>query len=125
MFLGISLIIQNYINPAIDTIKKKGIVSALFKIPKIYIKIRPDTMNATLLDYSNSAAESFIIAPSIFFYVPYIGIQTAVKQYVLSSLIIQGYFNKLAMSRTRIDWWITKRDSVLHFLYLSMQRVIC
>ncbi len=32
MFLGISLIIQNYINPAIDTIKKKGIVSALLDI---------------------------------------------------------------------------------------------
>ena len=28
MFLGISLVTQNYINPAIDTIKKKGIVSA-------------------------------------------------------------------------------------------------
>ena len=28
-FLGISLVTQNYINPAIDTIKKKGIVSAL------------------------------------------------------------------------------------------------
>jgi hypothetical protein len=28
-FLGISLVTQNYINPAIDTIKKKGIVSTL------------------------------------------------------------------------------------------------
>jgi len=27
MFQGISLVTQNYINPAIDTIKKKGIVS--------------------------------------------------------------------------------------------------
>jgi hypothetical protein len=26
-FIGISLVTQNYINPAIDTIKKKGIVS--------------------------------------------------------------------------------------------------
>lgn len=26
-FWGISLVTQNYINPAIDTIKKKGIVS--------------------------------------------------------------------------------------------------
>ena len=26
-FVGISLVTQNYINPAIDTIKKKGIVS--------------------------------------------------------------------------------------------------
>ena len=29
MFQGISLVTQNYINPAIDTIKKKGIVSNL------------------------------------------------------------------------------------------------
>jgi hypothetical protein len=29
-FIGISLVTQNYINPAIDTIKKKGIVSFLF-----------------------------------------------------------------------------------------------
>jgi hypothetical protein len=28
-FIGISLVTQNYINPAIDTIKKKGIVSSL------------------------------------------------------------------------------------------------
>ena len=30
MFQGISLVTQNYINPAIDTIKKKGIVSNQF-----------------------------------------------------------------------------------------------
>lgn len=30
MFQGISLVTQNYINPAIDTIKKKGIVSNHF-----------------------------------------------------------------------------------------------
>ena len=60
-FLGISLITQNYINPAIDTIKKKGI-------------IKPDTMNATLLAFSNSAAESFIVINSIFFGVSDIGI---------------------------------------------------
>lgn len=65
-FLGISLITQNYINPAIDTIKKKGI-------------IKPDTMNATLLAFSNSAAESFIVINSIFFGVSDIGIQTAVQ----------------------------------------------
>ena len=29
-FVGISLATQNYINPAIDTIKKKGIVSFIF-----------------------------------------------------------------------------------------------
>jgi len=52
---------QNYINPAIDTIKKKGIISS-------------DTMNATLLAFSNSAAESFIVMNSIFFGVSDIGI---------------------------------------------------
>jgi hypothetical protein len=36
-------------------------------------------MNATLLAYSNSAAESFIIICSIFFGAPDIGIQTAVQ----------------------------------------------
>jgi Ca2+/Na+ antiporter len=63
--LGISLITQNYINPAIDTIKKKGIMSS-------------DTMNATLLAYANSAAESFIVINSILFGAQDIGIQTAV-----------------------------------------------
>jgi len=38
-----------------------------------------DTMNATLLALSNSAAESFIVMNSIFFGVPDIGIQTAVQ----------------------------------------------
>lgn len=61
MFQGISLVTQNYINPAIDTIKKKGILGS-------------DTMNATLLAFSNSAAESFIVVNSIFFGVPDIGI---------------------------------------------------
>jgi len=65
-FLGISLVTQNYINPAIDTIKKKGIIGS-------------DTMNATLLAFSNSAAESFIVMNSIFMKVPDIGIQTAVQ----------------------------------------------
>lgn len=66
MFQGISLVTQNYINPAIDTIKKKGILGS-------------DTMNATLLAFSNSAAESFIVVNSIFMGVPDIGIQTAVQ----------------------------------------------
>lgn len=38
-----------------------------------------DTMNATLLAYSNSAAESFIVINSILFGVSDIGIQTAVQ----------------------------------------------
>ena len=37
MFQGISLVTQNYINPAIDTIKKKGIVSeSLFYFNFLY-----------------------------------------------------------------------------------------
>jgi len=49
------------LNPAIDDIKKKGILGS-------------DTMNATLLAFSNSAAESFIVIISIFAGVPDIGI---------------------------------------------------
>ena len=45
----------------IDTIKKKGIIGS-------------DTMNATLLAFSNSAAESFIVMVSIFYDLPDIGI---------------------------------------------------
>jgi len=106
-FLGISLITQNYINPAIDTIKKKGI-------------IKPDTMNATLLAFSNSAAESFIVINSIFFGVSDIGIQTAVQQSAFSSLVIQGYFYTLTAEDTRIDWWISIRDSTLFIIYLAV-----
>jgi len=62
-FLGISLVTKNYINPSIDIIKKKNAVSS-------------DTMNATLLAMTNSAAESFIIMNSIFFGVSDIGIST-------------------------------------------------
>jgi len=60
-FIGIALVTQGYINPAIDIIKKKGILGS-------------DTMNATLLAFSNSAAESFIVMNSIFFGVSDIGI---------------------------------------------------
>jgi hypothetical protein len=45
-------------------------------------------MNATLLAFSNSAAESFIVINSIFFGVSDIGIQTAVQQAAFSSLCI-------------------------------------
>lgn len=63
-FLGISLVTQNYINPAIDTIKNRGILGS-------------DTINATLLAFSNSAAESFIVLCSIMFGSSDIAIQTA------------------------------------------------
>jgi Ca2+/Na+ antiporter len=65
-FYGISLATQNFINPAIDVIKAKGIFSA-------------DTINATLLAFTNSAAECFIIMNSIFFGVSDIGISTVVQ----------------------------------------------
>jgi len=74
-FIGIALVTQGYINPAIDIIKKKGILGS-------------DTMNATLLAFSNSAAESFIVMNSIFFGVSDIGIQTAVQQCAFYALVI-------------------------------------
>ena len=76
-FLGISLATQNYINPSIDVVKKKGVLSS-------------ESMNATLLAMTNSAAESFIIMNSIFFGVSDIGISTVVQQAATYSLIIQG-----------------------------------
>lgn len=107
-FIGIALITQNYINPAIDIIKKKGILSS-------------DMMNATLLAFSNSAAESFIVLNSILFGVSDIGIQTAVQQSAFSAMIIMGIFYRLAPEDTRIDWWISTRDSILFIVYLVVQ----
>ena len=70
-FYGISLVTQNYINPSIDIIKAKGVFSA-------------ETINATLLAFTNSAAECFIIMNSIFFGVSDIGISTVVQQAAFS-----------------------------------------
>ena len=64
-FWGISLATQHYINPSIDIIKRKGVLSS-------------ESMNATLLAMTNSAAESFIIMCSIWFGVSDIGISTVV-----------------------------------------------
>ena len=75
MFLGISFITHNYINPSIDIIKVKGVLSS-------------DTMNATLLAMTNSAAESFIIMNSIFFGNSDIGIYTVVGETAFYTLII-------------------------------------
>ena len=77
-------------------------------------------MNATLLAYSNSAAETFIVMNSILFGVSDIGIQTAVQQSAFSALIITGYFYRLAPEGTRIDWWISTRDSLLFVCYLAL-----
>lgn len=76
-FFGIQYATQNYVNPAIDIIKKKGVLGS-------------ETMNVTLLAMSNSAAESFIIVNSIFFGVSDIGISTVVQQAAFYSLINQG-----------------------------------
>jgi Ca2+/Na+ antiporter len=77
-------------------------------------------MNATLLAFSNSAAESFIVMNSIFFGVSDIGIQTAVQQCAFYALVIQGLFYNIAPEKTRIDWWISTRDSILFMTYLGI-----
>ena len=104
-FLGISLATQNYINPSIDIIKKKNVLSS-------------DSMNATLLAMTNSAAECFIIMNSIFFGVSDIGISTICQQAAFYSLIIQGAFYLLTEPGTRVDWWIITRDTIFIMAYL-------
>lgn len=76
-FFGIQLATQNYINPAVDIIKKQGLLGA-------------ELMNVSLLAMSNSLAESFIIVNSIFFGVSDIGISTVVQQAAFYGLINQG-----------------------------------
>ena len=99
-FLGISLATQDYINPAIDIIKKKGVVSvnfsqfvvlrALLTLICVLQQLSSESMNATLLAMTNSAAESFIIMNSIFFGVSDIGISTVVQQAAFYSFIVQS-----------------------------------
>jgi hypothetical protein len=43
-----------------------------------------------------------------------------VQQAAFSSLCIQGYFYTLTAEDTRIDWWISIRDSILFIIYLSV-----
>ena len=119
-FLGISLATQDYINPSIDIIKKKGVLSS-------------ESMNATLLAMTNSAAESFIIMNSIFFGVSDIGISTVVQQAAFYSFIVQsrsslgfnliiffvpGVFYLIVPAKTLIDWWIITRETVFILMYL-------
>jgi len=106
-FIGIAYVTQNYINPAIDIIKVKGVLSS-------------DTMNATLLAMTNSAAESFIIMNSIFFGNSDIGIYTVVGETAFYTLIIQGVFYFLADKKTKIDWWIISRDTFFVMTYLAI-----
>ena len=77
-------------------------------------------MNATLLAFSNSAAESLIVVNSIFFGVADIGIQTACQQCAFYALVIQGYFYTVADENTRVDWWISYRDTILFLIYLGL-----
>jgi len=65
MFYGIQVVTQNYLSPAVDIVKKKGILSS-------------EILNVALLAITNSAAESFIIVNSIFFGVSDIGIACVV-----------------------------------------------
>ena len=75
-------------------------------------------MNATLLAFSNSLAETFIIMNSIFFGVSDIGISTVVQQAAFYQLITQGIFYLVVAEETLIDWWIITRDTVFFLLYL-------
>ena len=104
-FLGIQLATQNYINPAIDIIKKKGLLGA-------------ELMNVSLLAMSNSLAESFIIVNSIFFGVSDIGISTVVQQAAFYGLLNQGMFYLIVQEGTLIDWWIVSRETAFFLLYL-------
>jgi Ca2+/Na+ antiporter len=77
-------------------------------------------LNATLLAFSNSAAEVFIILNSIIFGVSDIGISTVVQQSAFYQLVIQGIFYLIVAEDTLIDWWIMTRDTVLFLFYLSI-----
>jgi Ca2+/Na+ antiporter len=75
-------------------------------------------LNATLLAFTNSAAECFIIMNSIFFGVSDIGISTVVQQSAFYQLVIQGGFYLIADTNTRIDWWVITRDTLFFIIYL-------
>lgn len=106
-FLGISLVTRNYINPSIDIIKSRN-------------KFSSNTMNATLLAMTNSAAECFIIMNSIFFNVSDIGVYTIVGETAFYALIIQGMFYVVADLNTKIDWWIITRETIFLMFYVAL-----
>lgn len=106
-FLGISYVTRNYINPSIDIIKSRN-------------KFSSNTMNATLLAMTNSAAESFIIMNSIFFNVSDIGVYTIVGETAFYILIIQGAFYLVADYNTKIDWWIITRETIFLLIYAGL-----
>ena len=101
------------------------------------LQLSSESMNATLLAMTNSAAESFIIMNSIFFGVSDIGISTVVQQAAFYSFIVQskqhhkqtcfsyfvlqlllGVFYLIVPAKTLIDWWIITRETVFIFIYL-------
>lgn len=106
-FYGISLVTRNYINPSIDIIKSRNRFSS-------------NTMNATLLAMTNSAAECFIIMNSIFFDVSDIGVYTVVGETAFYSLIIQGMFYLFSDYNTKIDWWIISRETIFLLFYVGL-----
>ena len=98
---------RNYINPSIDIIKSRNNFSS-------------NTMNATLLAMTNSAAESFIIMNSIFFNVSDIGVYTVVGETAFYALIIQGAFYIVTDIDTKIDWWIITRETIFLLFYICL-----
>ncbi len=80
-------------------------------------------MGATLLAFTNSAAECFIIMNSIFFGVSDIGISTVVQQSAFYQLVIQGGFYLIAETGTRIDWWVITRDTLFFIIYLVIMTI--
>lgn len=122
MFYGIQIVTQNYINPAVDIVKKKGIMSS-------------ETLNVTLLALTNSAAESFIIINSIFFGVSDIGIACVVQQAAFYALVNQSKFRfevKLLLRHVLLDcsggniYWLVDRDkrNLFIFALLSNNHVL-
>lgn len=119
-------------NPAIFIIQSKKVVSFLRCLKLVQLQLSADSMNATIIAMTNSAAESFIIMNSIFFGVSDIGISTIVQQSAFYSLIIQGIylqggnrfilggFYLYAPPGTKIDQWIITRDTIFFIVYLAV-----
>ena len=63
-------------------------------------QLSSESMNATLLAMTNSAAESFIIMNSIFFGVSDIGIATVVQQAAFYSFIVQSKWSERYSANT-------------------------
>lgn len=75
-------------------------------------------MNATLLAMTNSAAESFIIINAFMFGATDMGISTILGEIAFSALVIQAVFYLVAEVSTRVDWWISTRDTIFMMFQL-------